>query len=208
MLRLPGFLIVLALTATACTSAPLPSPSPAPTGAPTAAATALTATPTVAPEPSPSDPPLGIREIGPAELTQTGGCGDVFIWATNAEGTMGITIEWEGAARNAWAADGFEETAELPQAPVTVSLVAGQGLSRLYCNDVLEPGMSEDSRVPARSGSVELTVRPDAGGFEPASHADVTLRDVQFNLTFGTEEETWILDELVIQNVFVGWFAG
>ena len=63
------------------------------------------------------------------------------------------------------------------------------------------PGIGEDSNVRASGGNVDLTVRPDAGGFEPASHADVTLQELTFRVIFGTEEETWRLDELTMENV-------
>ena len=49
---------------------------------------------------------------------------------------------------------------------------------------------------------------PDPGGFSPASHADVTLRDVVFEVIQGAEVEHWRIDELVLQSVSVGWFAG
>jgi hypothetical protein len=49
---------------------------------------------------------------------------------------------------------------------------------------------------------------PDARGFQPASHADITLRELTFQVIFGTEEETWRLDELTMENIAVGWFAG
>jgi hypothetical protein len=96
----------------------------------------------------------------------------------------------------------------VPQIPIQVSLAAGSGLSRLYCNDVLMPGIGEDSNVRASAGIVELTVQPDARGFQPASHADITLRELTFQVIFGTAEETWRLDELTMENVSVGWFAG
>jgi hypothetical protein len=194
MMRLAS-LCLLAGIALACGSV-----SP-PTAAPT--------TPAATPSPTASPTPLlGTHELSGAEFTESGGCGDVFMWATTPDGTLGITIQWNEAASAAWEAGDFSETAQLPDAAIEVALVAGRGLSKRNCTDILMPGIGEDSRAQAEAGTVEMTVRPDEGGFEPAAHADVTLRDIVFTVNFGTEEETWRLDELVLENVSVGWFAG
>jgi hypothetical protein len=188
-----------------CSSTPAPTQNSSPGATRTIPQTLA---PTQSTEPSPSTSALGVRDIDGAEFTRMGGCGDVFMWATTEDDSMAITVQWDGAATAAWENGAFQETAELPQIPVQVSLVAGSGLSRLYCNDVLMPGIGEDSNVHAGDGSAELTVRPDAGGFQPASHANVTLRELTFRVIFGTEEETWRLDELTMENVSVGWFPG
>ena len=156
----------------------------------------------------PTPPRLGPQQIDGALLTRTGGCGDLFVWATTADDTSGITIQWINAASDSWSAGVFSETAQLPQVPVVVALVFGHGLSQLYCNDVRMPGIGETSNAGASEGTVELIVRPDAGGFAPAAHADLRLSDVVFRLVLGSEEQVWSLDELVIENVAVGWLAG
>jgi hypothetical protein len=192
-------LMVAALAAVGCQQTPSPTQVPTP---------AATLGPASSPNPTVSHEPAAVQAIDSSTFSKFGGCGDVFTWATNAQGTMAITMEWQGAATAAWQDGGFEETASLAEAPVAVSLVAGRGLDGMYCNDVLTPEMGEDNNVRASTGTVRLNVRPDADGFEPASHADVALSDIVFNVIVGTEEETWQLDELIIENVSVGWLAG
>jgi hypothetical protein len=177
-------LLVLGLLAAACGS---PMPSPVPTGTPSA---------------SPAD-----FEIETEQFTDTGGCGDAFIWATNRAGTAAITVEWGGAASEAWASGPFDDTQQLPNPEITVTVVEGSGLTSYYCNDVREPGQGTTSEIEATSGTVEVAVRPDPQGFQPAGHADLRLSDVIFSINLGSGE-TWHLDELVIENVSVGWLAG
>lgn len=144
-------------------------------------------------------------EIEVAQFTQTGGCGDAFLWATNRDGTVGINVEWSGAASEAWANESFSETRQLPDPEITVSVVEGSGLLAYWCNDVRMPGQGVTSTIEAAGGTVELTVRPSREGFEPAGQADLRLTDVIFR-TPGNE--VWHLEELVIENVSVGWLAG
>jgi hypothetical protein len=69
------------------------------------------------------------------------------------------------------------------------------------------PGQGVTSTIEATSGTVELAVRPNREGFQPAGQADLRLTDISFRVTLGSGE-VWHLDELVIENVSVGWFAG
>jgi len=187
------------ITAVAVVAACQPNPTASPTSNPTQGPTQIPpATPT----------PANTQAIDASTFTKFGGCGDVFMWATNADGTMAITVDWQGAATGAWDNGEFDETASLAEAPVVVSLVAGRGLDQLYCNDVLMPGMSEDNKIAAHEGSVRLVVTPDEGGFKPAGHSDATLSDLGFNVVVGADEETWQLDQMSIENVSVGWLAG
>ena len=138
----------------------------------------------------------------------TGGCGDVFMYAATADGRLAVVIQWEGAATSAWEEDAFAASATLPHDSMSVSLEAGQGLSSLYCNDILMPGQGVQATTRAVAGSVELSAQPQAGGFKPAATADVTLIDVVFEVSTGDEVEIWHLDRLELRDVSVGWFAG
>ena len=186
MHRLPASVLALGLLAAACGS---PAPSPAPS--------AISPTATPAPD----------FEIEVAQFTETGGCGDAFIWAANRDGTAAITVEWSGAASQAWTNDGFNETKQLPNPEITVSVVEGSGLVAYWCNDIRMPGQGVTSTIEASGGTVELAIHPNREGFQPAGQADLRLGDVTFHLTLGSGE-VWHLDELVIENMSVGWFAG
>jgi hypothetical protein len=146
-------------------------------------------------------------EIEAAQFVNTGGCGDAFLWATNAAGTAAITIEWGGAASAAWANDEFDDTQQLPHPEITVAVIEGSLLSGYYCNDIREMGAGPTSIIEAASGTVQVSVRPNREGFEPNGEADLRLHDVTFHVGLGAGE-TWHLDELVIENISVGWLAG
>ena len=167
------------------------SPTPSPTG--------------TAPATQPPTPPADF-EIEAAQFVKTGGCGDVFIWATNAADNAAITVEWSGAASEAWANEAFNETQHLPSPDITVSVVEGSGLASYFCNDIRMPEQGVTSTIEATSGTVDLEVRPNREGFEPAGQAELRLTDITFRPTMGGE--VWHLAELVIENVSVGWFAG
>jgi len=189
MRRVIAQLLVAGLLAAACASN---SPSPLPSG---------TAQATQAPT-QPAD-----FEIEAAQFVNPGGCGDVFILATRADGNAAITVEWSGAASEAWANEAFNETQQLPHPDITVSVVEGSGLGSYFCNDIRMPGQGVTSTVEATSGTVDLEVRPNREDFEPSGQADLRLTDITFRLALGNGE-VWHLDELVIENVSVGWFAG
>jgi hypothetical protein len=200
-----GLLAMVVLVA-ACASPPVATPTPTATpGASVPTTPTLSPTPNATPSPSPT--PAG-QVFGQADFPNRGGCGDVFVFATSGNDAMSVTVDWRGAASAAWQTTGFDATKSIPDGELDVTLNVGQGLSRLYCTDIMEPGPRVDGTAHAISGDVEITVTPDAGGFEPASHADVTLRNVVFEVTQGGAVEHWRIDELVLDDVSVGWFAG
>ena len=121
---------------------------------------------------------------------------------------MSVTLDWRGAASAAWEADGFSGTKQIPDGELDVTLNVGRLLSQLYCTDIMTQEPRLDGTAHAISGEVEIAVQPDQGGFSPASHADITLRNVVFEVIQGAEVEHWRIDELVLQSVSVGWFAG
>jgi hypothetical protein len=189
-----AYLLAFGMLATACGS---PASSAAPTGAPTGPSETLTVPPT-----APAD-----YEIEAAQFVNTGGCGDAYFWATNATGTAAITIEWGGAASEAWANDGFTDSQQLPNPEITVSVIEGSQLTSYYCNDIRMPGQGETSTIEAATGTVEIEVQPTPEGFEPSGQASLRLSDVTFRVSLG-DGEVWHLTELVIENVSVGWLAG
>ena len=202
--------LFMVLAAALATVACAPSPGTSP-GATTSAKPNGTAQPTTtagATAPPVASPAAVVREIDPTKFTATGGCGDTFLWAATPDDTTAITIEWQGAASDGWEEDGFNEMADLPDGRIRVTLVTGRLLSTTYCTDVLGPDAGSVSEVPAASGSVSLSVRPDAARMRPSGQADLTLTEVEFEVTVGTKPEVWRLPTLELHDVLVGWFAG
>jgi len=91
--------------------------------------------------------------LGGADLTQVGGCGDAFVWVTNSDSTIALTVNWAEAASRAQAGGRLQETAKLPDEQVTVAIQFGQHQSDGFCTDVL---MTDHPRIvaeaPASSG--------------------------------------------------------
>ena len=206
-MRNPGLLVFIAgtLLLTACSNAP-----PSLTLSPTPPAQTVSATPTPTPTPSFSPSPsssLAGRLFTQPDFSKIGGCGDVFVYATSPDDTIGVTIQWDQAASTAWEESGFNDSATLPKPEVQVFLVHGSRLSETYCTDIGGMG-SVNGQAPAVSGTVEIAVTPDAGGFEPSSHANLTLSDVVFDIVEGTATEQWRIDQLDLRDLSVGWFAG
>jgi len=121
---------------------------------------------------------------------------------------MSLTVEWRGAASAAWDADGFHGTKQIPDGELDVTLNVGQQLSTLYCTDIGNTQARVDGTAHARSGTVEVKVTPDAAASKPVGHADIALHDVVFEVLQGTTVEHWRVDDVVLQNISVGWFAG
>jgi hypothetical protein len=120
-----------------------------------------------------------------ADFVTSGGCGDVFIWATSADDGIGFTLQWDQAASTAWEQSGFDGSKTLPDAQVQLFLVHGRSLSQTFCADIGGMG-SVDGHAPATGDTVDVEVTPDAGG--------VT--------------EQWRIDLVEFENLSVGWFAG
>lgn len=184
MHRCVANLLALGLLAVACVS---PAPTTAPTG------TASTAAPDF--------------EIEAAQFVNTGGCGDAFLWTTNAAGTAAITVEWGGAASEAWAEDVYSATEQLPNPEITVSVVEGNQLTSYYCNDVRGPGQGPTSTIEATTGTVDVSVIPNREFFQPAGQADLRLSDITFRVGLGGGQ-TWHLGEFLFEGVLVGWSPG
>ena len=103
-------------------------------------------------------------------LTESGGCGDVFIWATSADQAWALTFRLENEmARRAHEAGGpltesWDMALDYALAP-SLSVQRGSDLRSAFCNDVSEP-YEIDQEWWIAAGQVTLTVTPEG---EPTS---------------------------------------
>lgn len=192
---------VLAVTAACASSPPATTPTPSPMPTPT---------PTISPGPTSSPSPTAAgRVFTAADFTKSGGCGDVFMWATTEDDTFAVVVDWREAATKAVEAGSFDETVSLPDPDVSVSLQVGTMLSAGFCTDIAGmPGHRVDGNAPAVSGTVELAVRPNGDELFDTAQADLTLHDVVFDVTVGGEAQQWRVEQLELRDILVGWFAG
>lgn len=158
---------------------------------------------------APPAPPENV--LRPAELTRTGGCGDAFVYVTNADNSVAITINWSEAASRAREAGLFEATATLPDEQVSLNVQFGQELSAGFCTDIIEPDRPRIlAEAPASTGEAEISVLPAPGAepFMPLAAARVTLRDVVFEVPVDDTVEIWRIELFELPEVQVGWLAG
>lgn len=163
----------------------------------------------VACESAPPAPPENV--LGGADMTEVGGCGDAFVWVTNSDSTIALTVNWAEAASRAQADGQLQETATLPDEQVTVTIQFGQHLADGFCTDVLMPDRPRIvAEAPASSGEAEITVlaAPGAEPFMPLASAGVSLSDLVFEVPVEGSFETWRIESLDIPDVQVGWLAG
>ncbi|MCK6504220.1 hypothetical protein L6R53_12600 [Myxococcota bacterium] len=100
-----------------------------------------------------------------ALLTETGGCGDVFLWAASADQAWALTFRLDAEmAERAHAAGGpltssWDMALDYGLAP-SLSVQRGSDLRRAFCNDVSEP-YEIDQEWWIAAGEVTLTLTPD-----------------------------------------------
>jgi hypothetical protein len=159
-----------------------------------------------------SVPPAPPEQVlGATELSRTGGCGDAFIFATSADETIALTVNWAQAASRAQVEGGWSDTVALPHADVTVGLQYGRHLSEGFCTDVIMPDRPLIlGEVPATQGEVGITLQPAPGAqpFMPLANATVRLSNVVFEVPLDEGVELWRIESLELTNIAVGWLAG
>lgn len=100
-----------------------------------------------------------------ALLTESGGCGDVFLWSASADQAWALTFRYSAEmAERAHAAGGplterWDMALDYDLAP-SLSVQRGSDLRRAFCNDVSEPYEIEQEWWIA-TGEVTLTLTPD-----------------------------------------------
>lgn len=146
-----------------------------------------------------------------ALLTRSGGCGDTFIWATNADQTWAMWFRDDSdIALRAYRAgetitDTYDMALDYALSP-TVAVQQGSNLQVAFCNDVVED-YSVTQEWYATAGLVTISVTSD-GTKEPWGEvpgtATLTLDDVVLTTT-GADPVTISHYETTVS---VGWFPG
>jgi hypothetical protein len=141
------------------------------------------------------------------QLTEAGGCGDVYIGVTNPGATIGLLFNGADICQQAYDMGGEQvRVSELPSADVELRLVVGTVLDD-GCNDV-GMGPQIQTQWDAVSGTVTLTVVPTGMMPQPWDlAADATLELT--NVTFESNGlEPVVIDSFIVTDVAVGWFPG
>lgn len=148
--------------------------------------------------------------IDASALTETGGCGDVFMWAANAEHTMVLIFHSEQPLGQQTWDEGGQKTwsLSLPE-DASAELQVGEDLVEPLCNDVAGGDTRVDARWEASAGAstLELEVSEDLQpwGEYPGS-ATLTLSELVFEASEG-DAQPRTLDSLSF-SANVGWMPG
>lgn len=106
------------------------------------------------------------------EWTGSGVCGDVFFWAASTDGTRAVSVI---AADNRSQDQPSAMTFSLPDAPVTVEVVEGEGLDGYFCTDLPKSGSEVLSTARAATATGEITLdAPDRPCYEVTGRLSMT----------------------------------
>lgn len=141
------------------------------------------------------------------------GCGDFFLYATNASDRRAMTVSGVGILTAAVASGGeFEWTADLPTSEVTIEMLKGSDLSVEWCTDVLYPygpvPIVRGVAVPS-GGTVTLRAETEATSMSwyTPGYVDVILEGVTWE-TLGGVPLSSLPSDVEMLGVYAGWFPG
>lgn len=145
-----------------------------------------------------------------ANLTDQGGCGDVFLYARAPDNGEGLWVRIGGDLVAGAYAEGqrsLDRSYTLPDDAVDLRYELGAGVASRYCNDVVEPYEIEEAWRPV-GGTVSLTLvltgdEPQA--WDMPAEASLLLEAVE--LRGESSGEAFEIDEMSIE-ARVGWLPG
>jgi hypothetical protein len=143
-----------------------------------------------------------------AALTRRGGCGDIVMYAVNADDTLALVIRGEGLVDQAHAA-GRETPFSYDLAVddgLSIELRHGEHITHMTCNDAIEFEVVVRHRYAPVSGSALLVLTPTGEPEEWYKPADavLTLTDLVLERDDGDRRT---IDEMSF-SANVGWYPG
>jgi hypothetical protein len=139
-------------------------------------------------------------------LTRTGGCSDLLVFAVNEADTTMMTVQFARPLQGAGFVDMTDER-DLPNPNAVVTVVRGDRVSDLTCDDVVDgPGSVLLARWNAGEGHLSLVVDYDEGDTGALPLADVTLTNARLRPVSG--DEAVDMDDFSWTDVAVGWEPG
>ncbi|MFA6577163.1 MAG: hypothetical protein WCS84_17195 [Nocardioides sp.] len=148
-------------------------------------------------EPDPTSAVDPTPPTGPAfEVADTGGCGDAFFWAADADGSHVIQVYVEQRDRSAEEPTTLEIT--VPDPAVTATLQSGEDLTGNQCNDLVTGEVSDEQSIVEGSGTMTL---------DPSSTDHGYVRGT-LTMTGLVAEDGTVLPDLTIESDTIGFYAG
>lgn len=159
----------------------------------------------------PSGPDQCMNVLQPGfetELTQQGGCSDLYVHAQNPQDTRGLVLSVSGELVDAVVTSGEAASTELDITDPSVSfrVETGVAVTELECNDAITMKPVIDETWSATAGTLTIDLAPDGNG---NAIADITLTDVTIERTAPAGGATPIeIPSYVFTDVLVGWLPG
>ncbi|WP_147251988.1 hypothetical protein [Blastococcus sp. TF02-09] len=121
-----------------------------------------------------SSPPIerADRSRPPVELTAGDGCGDAFFWAATASGDVAVTISIDARGRSP--VDALAQEFVLPDAAVSVEVLAGRGMQQNFCTDAINGAAEPRQRQEAVAGEGTIRLDPVPPGLDPTGCGSVS----------------------------------
>jgi hypothetical protein len=159
----------------------------------------------------PSGPDQCMNALQPGfetELTEQGGCGDLYVHARNQGDTVGLVLSVDAGLVAAVIDADMPISTELDitAAAVSFRVETGTDVTTLECNDAISMFPVIDEAWSATAGSIGIDLSPDENGF---ATADITLTDVTIERTAPAGGASPIeIPSYVFTDVAVGWLPG
>ena len=142
-------------------------------------------------------------------LNRFGGCGDVFMYASNPDDTLVMTFQAQGGATQAHeAGETIDILYDLTSEDASLTVVYGENVSHEHCNDAIEFEVIERKVFSTTSGEANLRITPDpdapTGVDFKSSDAILYLSNVIIESPDGERAE---IEQFTYQ-ASVGWLPG
>ena len=142
-------------------------------------------------------------------LNRFGGCGDVFMYASNPDDTLVMTFQASGGATLAHeAGETIDILYDLTSEDASLTVVYGENVSHEHCNDALWLEVIERKVFETTAGEATLRITPDPDAPEgvdsKSSDAILYLSNVVLEAPDG---ETTEIEQFTYQ-ASVGWLPG
>jgi len=138
------------------------------------------------------------------------GCGNIYVYQTNKDGDVGISVNADTTALNLSAAAKTFNIASADLDDLRVELLLGENVGFLYCNDAMDPNQPEYKTLLGKTGEVTIStaaVDESQQGRNRDYTAAVVLRDVHFAEEDGSDSDV-VVSELIFEDIRVGWLPG
>lgn len=142
------------------------------------------------------------------DQSDSGGCGNIFVYKVNKENTVGISVS---ANKDTLNLSTTEKTFYIGKIDgLAVQLLQGGNIRSLYCNDVLDPNQPKPKKLFGVSGKATITISvvdESLPVWDRSYKSTVVLENVHFSDEKGNNSDV-IIDDLIFKDVVVGWLPG